>query len=187
MTMLIVGVLLWATVHLAPALAPGFRQNMMDRLGREPYRGLFALLVFGTLFVIVRGWQIAPEDYVYALGPWVRPIGLLLLIAAFFLVGAAYYPTAIRRVIRHPMLIGTILWSVSHLLTSGTTRGLVLFGGIGTWAVLEILMINRRDRAYTKPEAPGIRGELTGILISGIIFMIVLFAHPYFAGVTPYP
>ena len=36
MTMLIVGVLLWATVHLAPALAPGFRQNMMDRLGREP-------------------------------------------------------------------------------------------------------------------------------------------------------
>jgi len=107
---------------------------------------------------------------IVTLGSWVRPIGLILLIAAFFLVGAAYYPTAIRRVVRHPMLIGTMLWSISHLLTSGTTRGLVLFGGLGAWAVLEILMINRRDRVYTKPEAPGIRGELTGIFISGIIF-----------------
>jgi uncharacterized membrane protein len=187
MTMLIVGVLLWAVVHLMPAVAPGFRQGLIDKLGSTPYRGLFALLVFGTLFVIVRGWQAAPEEYVFVPGPWSQPVGLILMILAFVLIGAAYYQTAIRRLIRHPMLSGVILWSISHILTGGTTRALVMFGGIGIWAVLEILLINRREGEYTRPVAPGIRGELVGVFISGIIFMIVLFLHPYFTGVTPYP
>jgi uncharacterized membrane protein len=103
------------------------------------------------------------------------------------MIGAAYHPSSIKRFVRHPMLLGTAIWALSHLLTSGTSRGLVLFGGIGLWALIEILLINRRDGAYTKPEAPKFSEELKGMFVSAGILLLILFLHPFFTGVTPYP
>jgi len=187
MTVLISGVLLWAIVHLMPAVAPGFRQRLVDKLGEKPYRGVFALLILGALVLIVRGWQSTPEQVLYILPQWSSAVGIVLMVLSFILIGAAHYQTAIRRVIRHPMLSGVIVWSVSHLITNGTTRAWVMFGGIGIWAILEILLINRREGAYTKPVAPGFRGELVGVFISGALFLLVLYLHPYFTGVSPLP
>jgi len=83
--------------------------------------------------------------------------------------------------------MGVILWAVSHLLTNGTGRALVLFGGLGLWAQIEIPLINRREVDYVKPEAPGAKKELMGIIISAVIFVVTLSLHPYFAGVSPLP
>jgi hypothetical protein len=85
------------------------------------------------------------------------------------------------------MLMGVFVWAVSHLLMNGTTRALVLFGGLGLWALLEMPLINRREGEYIKPDAPDFSGELKGVFISGFIFIVVLILHPYFAGVTPFP
>lgn len=187
MTLLVTGVAAWIIVHFMPALAPSFRQGLIDKMGSKPYRGLFALAIFGSLAMIIIGWRSIPEQGLYLLPEWTRIIALLLMIAAFILIGAANYQTGIRRVIRHPMLTGVVLWSVSHLISNGTTRALVLFGGLGIWAILEIILINRRDGEYTKPISPGFSGELKGVFISGILFGVVYFLHPYFTGVTPFP
>ena len=88
---------------------------------------------------------------------------------------------------RIPMLAGVAIWAAGHLLVNGTSRAIVLFGGLGVWALLEILLINRRDGAYEKPEKPGFSEELKGMFISAGILLIVLFLHPYFAGVSPLP
>lgn len=85
------------------------------------------------------------------------------------------------------MLAGVAVWALAHLLTNGTTRALVLFGGMGAWALIEILLINRRDGVYVKPEAPGFNEELKGLFFSAGILLLVLLAHPYFTGVTPFP
>ena len=187
MGLLVAGVVVWMIVHLAPALAPSFRQDMIDKMGSKPYRGLFALVIFGSLLMIILGWRSTPETGLYLLPEWTRIVVLFLMIGAFILIGAANYQTAIRRVIRHPMLTGVILWSISHLISNGTTRALVLFGGLGIWAILEIVLINRRDGDYTKPISPGISGELKGVFISGVLFGVVYYLHPYFTGVTPFP
>lgn len=187
MSMLVTGVVLWAVIHLMPAVAPGFRQGLIDELGRNPYRAIFALLAVGSLVVVVLGWRSVPEVTLYVLPPWTRSLGFILMVVAFVLIGASQYQTAIRRVIRHPMLSGVIVWSVSHLITNGTARAWVLFGGIGIWAALEILLINRRDDAYTKPVAPGFRGELVGVFISAAFFLLALYLHPYFTGVALVP
>lgn len=76
---------------------------------------------------------------------------------------------------------------MSHLITNGSTRALVLFGGLGVWALIEMPLINARDGAYAKPEAPGLKAELIGLAITAVIFIVALFLHPYFAGVTPIP
>lgn len=184
MSLLIAGIAAWFVVHLMPALAPDFRQGLIDKMGSKPYRGLFALAVLASLAIIVFGWRSIPEETLYRLPEWAGVVTLLLMVAAIILIGAANYQTGIRRFIRHPMLTGVILWSVGHLLSNGTTRALVLFGSLGIWAILEIILINRRDGEYVKPISPGFSGELKGVFISGILFGVVYYLHPYYSGVT---
>jgi len=184
MTWLVFGIALWSIVHLLPVLARTFRQSLIDRLGRGPFRGVVSLLIIAALALIVIGWRSAPQEYVYVLPAWSRPAGFALMILAFALFGATHYKTAIKRVVRHPMLMSVVVWSIAHLLTNGTTRAIVLFGGLGIWALLEIVLINAREGAYNKPEAPGLARELRGLTISAVIFAIALFLHPYFAGVA---
>lgn len=183
MTLLIAGVAAWMVVHLMPALAPDFRQGLIEKMGSKPYRGVFALAAIGALALIVFGWRSTPEEGLYLLPGWTRTVAFVLMIAAFILIGAANYQTGIRRVIRHPMLTGVVLWSISHLLTNGTTRAIVLFGSLGAWAMLEIVLINRREGEYTKPTSPGFSGELKGVFVSGILFGVVYYLHPYYSGV----
>ena len=187
MTLLVIGVVLWIVIHLVPTLARPFRQSMIERLGENGYKGGFSLIVFAALACIVLGWRSTPEAYLYVLPAWSRSLGFLLMIVSFLLIGAAHYPTRIKQFIRHPMLTGVFVWSASHLLMNGTTRALVLFGGLGLWSLLEITLINRREGHYVKPDAPTFSAELRGVFISAIIFAVVLFLHPWFAGVSPFP
>jgi len=184
MNILISGVLVWIVVHLTPAIARPLRGKVIDRLGNNGYRGLFALAIFGSIALIVVGWRSTPETFVYALPDWASPVGFVMMIVAFALIGAAQHRSTIKRYIRHPMLIGVFVWAVSHLLTNGSTRALVLFGGIGLWALLEIWLINKREGAYSKPPAARFSADLMGLFVSVIFFIVVLFLHPYFAGVS---
>lgn len=187
MTVLMVGVVIWVIVHLIPTLGKSSRQELISRLGEKGYRGVFALLILASLGFMVAGWRSTPEEYLYVLPPWTRSLSFVLMMISFLLLGAANYPTMIKRFVRHPMLLGVAVWAISHLLVNGTTRALVLFGGLGLWAIIEMPLINRRDGAWDKPEAPAIGRELRGILISAVIFTVVLFLHPYFTGVSPLP
>jgi len=183
MSLLIAGVVLWSILHLVPAIARPQRQAAIDRVGEKAYRGLFSLLMLLALLMIVFGWRSTPDNYVYQLPIWTRQAGALLMIVAFILFGAAQYPTVIKRIVRHPMLTAVVVWSISHLLTNGTTRAMVLFGGMGVWALLEIFLINNRDGEWLKPESPGIAREIRGIVISLLIFCVAFYLHKYYAGV----
>jgi uncharacterized membrane protein len=187
MAVLSIGVLLWVVVHLIPTIQQPLKKSLVDKLGENGYRGAFSLAILAALLMIVLGWRSTPEQYLYILPQWSRLAGFGLMIVSFVLLGAAHYPTAIKRYIRHPMLMGVFLWAVSHLLTNGTGRALVLFGGLGLWALIEIPLINRREGDYVKPEAPGAKKEFMGIIISAVIFVVTLTLHPYFAGVSPLP
>ena len=187
MIWLIAGVLLWSVTHFIPTLARPLRQSLIDRLGNNAYRGVFSLLILISIGLMVLGWRTTPETTVYQLTLWSRPVGFLLMIMSFILFGAANYTTAIKRTLRHPMLTGMIIWATSHLLTHGSTRALVLFGGLGIWALIEIPLINARDGAYSPPDSPGFKAELKGIAISAVVFIVVVLLHPYFTGVSPLP
>jgi len=187
MTLIIGGVLLWTVVHFSPAIAPGLRLGLIDKLGAGPYRGIFALTILTAVVLIVIGWRSTPEDYLYVLPAWSRMLGIGLMVFSFILIGAAQSKSIIRRFIRHPMLMGVFVWSVSHVLTNGTSRALVLFGALGIWALIEMPLINARSGTWVKPEAPTMMVELRGLVISAIIFLVVLWLHPYFTGVAPIP
>lgn len=77
-----------------------------------------------------------------------------------------------------------ITWSIAYLLVNGDSRLIVLFGGMGAWAIMEILLINRRDGEWIKEPAPAWPKEIKGLAISVFIFVIVVAAHPFIAGVS---
>ena len=187
MSVLIAGVAVWIIVHLIPGVAPGFRQKLINSAGEGPYKGIFAVAIVSSIVLLVIGWRATPEAYLYILPPWSRLLGFVLMFVSFVLLGATHYKTAIKRYVRHPMLMGVFVWSVSHLLTNGTTRSLILFGGLGAWALIEMPLINAREGSREMPESPGFGAEIKGVLISAVVFGVMLFLHPYFAGVSPFP
>lgn len=187
MILLVSGIVLWSAVHFIPTLGRPLRERLIDGLGEIGYKIAFSVLVVSSIALIVIGWRAIPEVTLYTLPTWTRPIGFLLMIVAFVLFGSARHPTAIKRFIRHPQLMSIVVWSISHLITSGSTRALVLFGGLGLWALIEMPLINRRDGPYSKPQAPGWKIESRGIAIAAVIFIVALLLHPYFAGVAPVP
>lgn len=185
MTLLITGVLLWSLVHFIPSLAQPLKQSMIGKMGENGYKGVFTLLMFTALALIIFGWRsIEQPTYLYHLPVWSRHLGMLLVLLGFILMGASNYNTRIKQFIRHPQLTGLVVWAIAHLIMNGDSRSLVLFGGLGIWAVLKIIFINRREGAWEKPEIPAWGQEAKGLVISLIVFAVFAFAHPWIAGVA---
>lgn len=183
MELLIIGLLLWSGVHFIPSIGISFKASLVARFGEKLYAAWFALLIVLSLVFIVFGWRSSTPEYLYTLPAIVKPVSLILLVIAFFLFGAANYVTRIKRVIRHPQLTGLAMWAIAHLLINGDSRSVVLFGGLGCWAILEMIFINRRVGQWIKPASPSWKQEIKGGLISLVILAVVIFIHPYIAGV----
>mgnify|MGYP001823224390 FL=1 len=120
----------------------------------------------------------------YMLPYGLRRAFMLMILIAFILMGASNYPTRIKSFIRHPQLTGVAIWALAHLLLNGDNRSIVLFGWLGAWAILEIILINRREGAWVKQASPGWARELRGLVISLVVFVVFAVAHPYFTGVA---
>ena len=187
MIWLCIGVLLWMAVHFIPSGARGLRDMLVARIGENPYKGVFSLAIVLSIVLMVVGWRSATPEIVYRPPTWGTPVTSVLMLISILLFGAANQPTRIKRYLRHPMLTGMALWSLSHLISNGDSRSLVLFGGLGLWALIEMPLINRRQGKWVRPYGPALSVEVRGILISVVIFFVLVFLHSYFAGVSPFP
>lgn len=186
MGLLILGVALWALVHLFPALAPARRTALNERLGQR-YRGLFSLLILISLALIVIGWRSTIPVLVYPPQIWGRHLAYLLVLIAFVLFAAAKSENNIRRLVRHPMLTAVVIWAVGHLFANGDIRSLILFSGMGVWAIAEMMLINRRDGAWQKPAAVPVKKDLFTVVIGAVVMVIFMFLHPFFTGMMVIP
>ena len=187
MIWLLLGVLLFAGVHMIPAAAKPTRARVIERVGEGPYKGLFALGTLGGIALMVVGWRSSAPSMVYATPSGADWVANLLLVPALILFAASGVPTNLKRVIRHPQLTGVATWAVAHLLANGDSRTILLFGGIGLWAVVEIGFLNRRDGAWKKPEPLPMSAELKPLIGGVVAFALFFFLHPYIAGVSPMP
>lgn len=186
MNLLIVGVVLWSVTHLFPAYAPGARRNLIARLGEKAYKGMFALVIVAALALIVMGWKATLPDFLYAPPTWGRHLTALLVLIAFILFGASHGRNNIRRIVRHPQLSGVIIWGIGHLLANGETRSVILFGGLTAWAVLSILLINRREGAREKPEPAPVRKDVIAVVAGVVVYAVVAGAHQWLFGFSPF-
>jgi uncharacterized membrane protein len=90
----------------------------------------------------------------------------------------------IKATLRHPMLLGVILWSAGHLLVNGDQASVLLFGAFLVWAVVDLFSaISRKEPApvVVKP-----RADLTAVLGGTVAYLIFVFLlHRLLFGVSP--
>ena len=184
MALLCLGVLLFALAHLTPALDAGIRTRSLERFGKDGHRGVFSLVVLTAVALIVFGWRGTEPVLLYAPPSWSRIAANVAMALAFWLFVVSGAPSNVRRVLRHPQLISIVIWAGTHLVANGDARSLVLFGGLGSWALVMMPLLNRRDGAWERPEPAPLLGDAVVFVIAGAVFLGVRWAHPWFAGVS---
>ncbi len=65
MTLMILGILLFAGVHLIPSLAPGVKAAWLGKFGEGGYKGSFSLLLLLGLGLIIAGWRSTLPEFLY--------------------------------------------------------------------------------------------------------------------------
>lgn len=185
MAILILGLLLFLGVHLVPTL-PGLRNRLHGSLGEKGYKGLFSLASLLGLVLIVIGYGRAPaEPRLFA--PFIGAVHAapMVVVVSFVLLAAANMRTHIRRKLRHPMLIGVLLWSLVHLLANGELRATVLFGAFLVWAAVDL--VSATARGAVKSFQPSVGQDIAAVVGGvGLAALVMAFHRPIF-GVMAVP
>ncbi len=177
MTLLILGVLIWTLVHYLKRLSPAARAGMDAKMGQGPAKGVIALLLVGSIILMVLGYRTADDLHVYTPIAGIGHLNNLLMFLAVMLFGMGSSKGKMRAWFRHPMLMGMITWATAHLLVNGDVASVILFGGLGLWAVLQMVLINRAVPDWTKPEPGPIARDIRLIVISAVLFALIASVH----------
>ncbi len=185
MTLLILGLVVWSLAHIFKRAVPGERAALAERLGSGPSRGVMALLIAAGLALMILGYRAAPYIDVYTPPGWTVHLNNLMMLVAVLLFGASHSKSRIKGWLRNPMLTAVVIWAVAHLLVNGDLASLVLFGGLGTWAVVTMVMID--GAADWIPPTPGpVAAEVRLGLITLVTFGVIVAIHTWL-GYPPFP
>ncbi len=183
MHLLILGLLLWTLIHFFPSVAKCTRGLVINKIGIGPYKGLFAILIITSVVLIVLGWRSIDPIDIYNPQSWGRHVTFFLVLLTFILFVAARRATNIKRVLRHLQLTGLVLWSIGHLFANGDNRSLILFSWLGVWAIIEMILISRREGEWIKPELVSVKNDVITVIGGCVLYAVLLIAHPYLSGI----
>jgi uncharacterized membrane protein len=186
----ILGLVLFLGAHVFVSMR-GEREALIARMGRGPYLGLFSvvsiagLVLIGYGFALYRATGFTPLWYPPA---WTRHILVALMWPASIAVVAAYIPGHIKRVLRHPMLVGVKIWAAAHLCANGDLGGIVLFGAVLVWAVYDRITLKRRSDPGAPPiPVGGWRNDIIAVVVGTIVYLALGFVfHPVVIGVPAF-
>ena len=182
MNLLVAGLVLFLGTHLLPAVPP-LRDSLAARLGANGYRGAFTLVSVAGLVLIVLGYRAAgPGERLFTALPAAIAVAPFAMALSFVLLAAANMRSHIRKTLRHPMLLGVILWSAVHLCANGDTRGTVLFGAVLAWALVDLASAVSRNAVKTFE--PSARQDVIAIVAGIVLALVVMTFHRALFGVA---
>ena len=183
MSLLVIGTVIFAGIHLLSMFLPAARDRLRDRMGEGPYKGVYTLVSFIGLGLMIYGFyttrgMLEPDDYLYAPAPWTRHAAMGLVLLAFIFIGASHGKGYLKLWLKQPMSIGFGLWALAHLLANGERPDVVLFGSILGLAVLDIILSTLRGKL--PHHEPQVKSDVRAVIIGVILYLVFLFGfHPY--------
>lgn len=174
MLLLAIGLVLFLGIHLVPT-SPDLRNGLVERFGAMAYKAIFAVLSFAGLLLIIYGYhklQINPGKNVFFGDPppvapgWLNHVTWLLMLPAMIALVAAYVPSRIRTVLKHPMLVAIKIWALAHLLVNWDLASILLFGSFLAYAVYDRISVKKRG-------ALGPLGDKQGGLVGDVVVLVV--------------
>ncbi len=187
MAQLVLGLILFLGVHTISIVAPGWRDHTAARLGNA-WRGIYSLVSIAGFILIIWGYGIARQNQVvlYVTPTWTRYITAVMMLPVFPLFLAPYFPGRIKATLRHPQLFSVMLWSVAHLMTTGTSVNVVLFGTWLVWAVADRISFGWRTPRPIAAAPPGKLNDVIAVVAGLAVYAVfVLWLHARWIGVQP--
>lgn len=207
--------------HALP-LRPGVRARIEGAIGRRGFSLGYSLLSLAALVWLIVAAGRAPHVPLWYPAPWQSWVALWLMLPACLLLSTGlasvnplsfggragqFDPEApgIPGITRHPLLAAIALWSLAHLVANGTLAQALLFALFAAFAVLGMVLIDRRrrrawgtgewQRLARNTALVSVAGLLAwrgkpplGALAAGVALYCGLIAlHPLVIGVTPLP
>ncbi len=181
MNLLILGIIIFFSIHLVPILP--IKNILINRLGENKYKGLFSLIALVGLLIIIYGFSRADFYPIWDPLPYSKEIALALMPISMILLAAANIQTNIKKFIKHPMLIAVLIWSFVHLIANGDLRSIILFGSFGLYALIDIffskkVLTTNIEVKYTLSK------DIMVIIIGLVAYLIIVYYHQFIAGVT---
>jgi len=181
MTLLILGLALFLVPHLLPTM-PAVRARLVTRWGEQRYKGIFSLFSGAGLVLIVVGYFAASRGgQLFAPLPGARALAPFAMILAFILLAASHSRSHIRAAIKHPMLLGVLIWSVVHLLANGDLRGSVLFGAFAAFAIVDL--VSALTRGASAEFVATARGDVISLVAGALAALLIMTFHRTLFGV----
>jgi len=168
---LTIGIALWCISHFFKRLAPTARERMGDK-----GKGLVALASLLAVVLMVVGYRSAPVIAVYAPVPGMGHLNNLLMLVSVFLFAVSHSGGVVESKLRHPMLIGVIVWAVAHLLVNGDLASILLFASMGAWAVVSMALINRAA-PWERPAKGVIMKDIRIAVITLVVYGLIAGIH----------
>jgi len=186
MLLFILGLVLFFGIHMLP-FYPEYRVQLIDKLDSDTidseimYKIIFSVIsLLGLIFIGVG------KGSMEFIGLWDIPVffryvAVVLILASFILMVAAYAPNNIKRYVPHPMLTGVIVWGVTHMLVNGDVVSLVLFGSFVAYSVVAVKLANIRQQDISseqeaQQQIPVVKDAIViGIATFG--FLLLLWLH----------
>jgi uncharacterized membrane protein len=164
------------------------RAGIIARFGEGTYKGLYAVASIIGVVLIAYGYsRYRATGWIDVWYPpaWTRHVTVLLVWPAIIMFVAAYSPGRIKTTLKHPMLVGTKLWALAHLMSNGDLGSIILFGSILAWAVVDRISLKRRTDAGAPPiPVGGVTKDVIAVVAGTLIYLALAFwFHPYVIGV----
>ena len=180
MTLTLIGIAFWYAGHFWKRILPGAHESMGQKA-----KGLSALIIFAGLLAMIIGVRGAEFIPVYTPLPGMGHLVNLTMLVSIFLFGAGDASGVTKTKIRHPMLMGMLVWAASHLLVNGDLISVVLFASLAIWAVLEIIVINRATGPWQRPDRGPFSKDIKLGVVALVLYAIIAFLH-YLLGYHPF-
>jgi uncharacterized membrane protein len=190
LALLILGLVLFIWPHAFVAQRDA-RARLIGRIGEGPYKILFAIVSIAALVLIGYGYGLyRATQWIDVWSPplWTRHVVVVLMWPASIFVVAAYIRGDIKRVLKHPMLVGVKLWAAAHLVANGDLGSIILFGSFLGWAVYDrITLKNRPDPGAPDIPSGGRRNDMIALVVGTLLYLALGFLfHPLVVGVPAF-
>lgn len=190
MIVLVLGLVIFLGVHLVPTSVAG-RSGLVGRLGENGYKIGFSVASLIGFVMLVWGMGLArgsaSDPQLWHPPVWTRHLAFALMLPAFILLVAAYVPSRIRDMAKHPMLAAVKIWALAHLLSNGDLAGLLLFGGFLAWAVADRISMKQRVQRPLPGAPAGRFNDLIAVLAGLALYaLFITVGHRWLIGVAPF-
>jgi uncharacterized membrane protein len=191
MALLVVGIILFLGIHLLRAVAPGFRQSMIDRLGKQGFMAVYSIASIATLVFLAYGFSVARTQTTVLYYPpaWASHITIALMLIALICFVASLLPAGhIAAKTKHPMVLSVKIWALAHLIANGDSASGLLFACFLAWGVFLRISLKRRARAGEVNVRPFVsaRSDLYAVVLGVLLWGLILWKlHEWIIGVSP--